>query len=73
VAVAALQPGAVLTLEEIQDHCDKLARYKRPRRLVLVDEVKRSPAGKADYRWGKITALENEPANPNCGWQRSNS
>jgi acyl-CoA synthetase (AMP-forming)/AMP-acid ligase II len=63
VAVAALQPGAVLTLEEIQGHCDKLARYKRPRRLVLVDEVKRSPAGKADYRWGKITALENEPAN----------
>jgi 3-oxocholest-4-en-26-oate---CoA ligase len=63
VAVAALQPGAVLTLEEIQDHCDKLARYKRPRRLVLVDEVKRSPAGKADYRWGKVAALENEPAN----------
>jgi 3-oxocholest-4-en-26-oate---CoA ligase len=63
VAVAALQPGAVLTLEEIQDHCDKLARYKRPRRLVLVDEVKRSPAGKADYRWGKIIALENEQNN----------
>jgi 3-oxocholest-4-en-26-oate---CoA ligase len=57
VAVAALQPGAVLTLEEIQGSCDKLARYKRPRRLVLVDEVKRSPAGKADYRWGRATAI----------------
>ena len=45
-----------MTLEEIQGSCDKLARYKRPRRLVLVDEVKRSPAGKADYRWGQATA-----------------
>jgi fatty-acyl-CoA synthase len=63
VAVASLRPGAALTLEEIQGHCAKLARYKRPRRLVLVDEVKRSPAGKADYRWGKVTAMEGEPAN----------
>ena len=30
-----------------------LAGYKVPRALVLVDEVARTPAGKADYRWAK--------------------
>jgi acyl-CoA synthetase (AMP-forming)/AMP-acid ligase II len=35
---------------------DRLAGYKLPRALVLVDEVKRSPAGKQDYRWAKEIA-----------------
>ncbi|MEH3142200.1 MAG: acyl-CoA synthetase [Mycobacterium kyogaense] len=30
-----------------------IAGYKVPRSLWLVDEVKRSPAGKPDYRWAK--------------------
>lgn len=32
---------------------EKLAGYKVPKALVWVDEVKRSPAGKQDYRWAK--------------------
>ncbi|MFC7446579.1 AMP-binding protein [Rhodococcus daqingensis] len=57
-AVVAVYPDAPeLTLEEVQEHCRKtLARYKAPRILVVVDEVKRTPAGKADYRWASSMA-----------------
>ncbi|WP_324261041.1 AMP-binding protein [Altererythrobacter sp. H2] len=36
----------------------RLAGYKVPKSLVWVDEVKRSPAGKQDYRWAKQLAAE---------------
>ena len=36
---------------------DKLAAYKAPKHVVVVDKVVRSPAGKADYRWAKETAV----------------
>ena len=36
---------------------ERLAGYKVPKALIWVDEVKRSPAGKQDYRWaGEIAA-----------------
>jgi acyl-CoA synthetase (AMP-forming)/AMP-acid ligase II len=35
-----------------------LARYKLPRDFIFVDEMVRSPSGKADYRWAKRLALE---------------
>ena len=57
---AVVQPtdGAEVTVEDIDDHCrGKLAGYKIPRSVVLVDEVVRSPSGKADYRWAKATAI----------------
>lgn len=52
------------TLEELQEHCRaSLAGYKVPRTVVVVDEVKRTPAGKADYRWAKNTAAaSSQPA-----------
>ncbi|MBF6355900.1 acyl-CoA synthetase [Nocardia higoensis] len=31
----------------------EIASYKHPRSLWFVDEIKRSPAGKPDYRWAK--------------------
>jgi acyl-CoA synthetase (AMP-forming)/AMP-acid ligase II len=34
-----------------------IASYKAPRRVVFVDEIKRSPAGKPDYTWARNTAL----------------
>lgn len=64
-AVARVADGAAEpTLEEIQEHCrQSLARYKVPRTIIFVDEVKRTPAGKADYRWAKNAAAESsEPA-----------
>ena len=36
----------------------EIAGYKVPRSLWLVDEIKRSPAGKPDYRWAKDTTEE---------------
>jgi fatty-acyl-CoA synthase len=47
VAVAALKPGASLTLEELREFASQsLARYKLPTRLEIVDALPRNPAGK---------------------------
>ncbi|MEX2225024.1 MAG: acyl-CoA synthetase [Dehalococcoidia bacterium] len=62
---AVVQPrqGHALTLEEIDAHCrTHVSGYKVPRELHLVDEVVRSPSGKADYRWAKATAMGEPPA-----------
>jgi fatty-acyl-CoA synthase len=46
-----------LPLADLQDWCrTRLAGYKVPRSLHLVDEVQRSAAGKADYAWAKDIA-----------------
>ena len=37
---------------------EHLAGYEAPRGVVIVDEVKRAPNGKADYKWAKQTAIE---------------
>ena len=61
---AVVQPraGAHLTADElIQSASQHLARYKLPRAVVFVDEVLRSPSGKADYRWAAATALKRLP------------
>ncbi|OMQ14935.1 hypothetical protein A7K94_0213030 [Modestobacter sp. VKM Ac-2676] len=51
-AVVALVPGAELTAEQVRDAVGaELADHKRPRQVVFVPEVHRSPAGKADLRW----------------------
>ncbi|MDT0463786.1 acyl-CoA synthetase [Streptomyces gibsoniae] len=57
-AVVQLREGAPrLSLEEVQAHCrSRLAGYKVPRQLVLTDAVRRSPSGKADYRWAREVA-----------------
>ncbi|MEU2257067.1 AMP-binding protein [Nocardia xishanensis] len=57
-AVIATYPDApTLELDEVQQHCRKsLAGYKIPRSIVVVDEVERTPAGKADYRWAAEVA-----------------
>ncbi|MFC0314602.1 AMP-binding protein [Gordonia phosphorivorans] len=57
-AVVQIAEGAEEpSLEDIQEFCrQSLARYKVPRSLVIVDEVRRTPAGKADYRWAKAAA-----------------
>jgi fatty-acyl-CoA synthase len=33
-----------------------LAAYKAPKRIIVVDQIVRSPSGKADYRWAKRVA-----------------
>lgn len=53
-AVVQPRPGARPALSELDSFVrSEIAGYKVPRSLWLVDEVKRSPAGKPDYRWAK--------------------
>jgi acyl-CoA synthetase (AMP-forming)/AMP-acid ligase II len=48
-AVVRLRGGATLSLERLRRHCRlHLARFKLPRRLVVVDELPRLPTGKVD-------------------------
>ena len=57
VAVVQLLDGQLATdadlLEEAARH---VARYKLPKAVVRVPEVRRGPAGKADYRWAARVA-----------------
>ncbi len=56
---AVVQPveGERVTLDELVEFCrPSIAGYKVPRSMVVVDEIERSPAGKADYRWAKRVA-----------------
>ncbi|MER7572558.1 acyl-CoA synthetase [Streptomyces sp. NPDC126514] len=57
-AVVQLRTGAGRpSLEDIQSHCrSHLAGYKIPRQLVVTDAIRRSPSGKADYRWAREVA-----------------
>lgn len=59
-AVITTRDGfAVPDLAEIGEHCaSQVARYKVPRTVVSVSEIRRSPSGKADYRWAKATLAE---------------
>ena len=43
------------TIPKLQSR-GRIAGYKLPRRLHLVPEVQRSPAGKGDYRWASSVA-----------------
>jgi acyl-CoA synthetase (AMP-forming)/AMP-acid ligase II len=59
VGVVALRPGAALTTEEARAYVGaRLADHKRPRELVVVPELRRSPSGKADLRWAQRVAAE---------------
>lgn len=56
-AVVALRAGATPTPDALAGFVrERLAAYKCPRHVVVVDRVLRSPAGKADYRWARETA-----------------
>jgi fatty-acyl-CoA synthase len=56
-AVVSLEPGATASAEELREHCrETLAGYKCPKMITFVDEVRRGPNGKADYRWAATVA-----------------
>ena len=57
VAVTSCREGRSLEQDELIDFCrDHLAGYKLPRQIIIVDEVRRAPNGKADYKWAKAEA-----------------
>jgi len=57
VAVVRVRAGhhvdEAALLAEAERH---IARYKLPKAFVFVDDIVRSPSGKADYRWAKQVA-----------------
>jgi acyl-CoA synthetase (AMP-forming)/AMP-acid ligase II len=57
-AVVKAREGAAPSAEELAEHARQtIAGYKVPREVHLVDEIVRSPSGKADYRWAKAQAM----------------
>ncbi|MGI5221704.1 acyl-CoA synthetase [Nocardia sp. CA-290969] len=49
------------TLEELRPVLtQEISSYKLPRSLWFVDEIKRSPAGKPDYKWAKAYTEERD-------------
>jgi acyl-CoA synthetase (AMP-forming)/AMP-acid ligase II len=61
--VAVVQPTEGATPDEAQlaEHAGRsIARYKLPKAWCFVEQVVRSPSGKADYRWAKQVAADHD-------------
>jgi fatty-acyl-CoA synthase len=57
VAIVQLTTPDAASPAELRAWCaEHLARYKAPRAVAFVEEVRRHPSGKADYRWAKEQA-----------------
>lgn len=59
VAVVSFKSSPVDDQELLATASTKIARYKLPKDVVIVEKVLRSPAGKGDYRWAKSMAETN--------------
>jgi len=54
VALVQLADGRSATADDIVAHASRhIARYKLPKDVLFLDEIVRSPSGKADYRWAR--------------------
>jgi fatty-acyl-CoA synthase len=63
VAVVALREDVGMRADDaeveaaVRDHVrERLADFKVPKAVLVVDRVERSPSGKADYRWARDVA-----------------
>jgi len=57
VAIVKVRPGRILDDDALLAVARRhIARYKLPKTIVYVDEIMRSPSGKADYRWARASA-----------------
>ncbi|MGH9212055.1 MAG: acyl-CoA synthetase [Acidimicrobiales bacterium] len=58
-ALVEARPGHAPTLDDLVAHCrTRIAGYKVPRQLHLVDRMPRHPSGKPDYRRARAVAEE---------------
>jgi acyl-CoA synthetase (AMP-forming)/AMP-acid ligase II len=58
-AIVEPAPGEQVDEDEVIEFVrSRLARYKAPRRVLVVDTIGRSPAGKVDYKGLRSMALE---------------
>jgi len=53
VAIAIANPETVTDADLIEVAGRTLARYKLPKEIVRVDEIRRGPSGKPDYPWAE--------------------
>jgi fatty-acyl-CoA synthase len=58
VALVALSDDTVTDVELAETASAYVARYKLPKAWIFLPEIRRSPTGKADYRWAAQTARE---------------
>ena len=57
VAIVQLREHTQPSEDSLLDECNKhIARYKLPKSFIFVNEILRSPSGKADYKWAKSVA-----------------
>ncbi len=57
VAIVQLRSKSASSEESLLEECNKhIARYKLPKAFIFVNEIFRSPSGKADYKWAKSVA-----------------
>lgn len=57
--VASLRAGCDASGEAIREFLrDKIAAYKLPKQLFIVEKVQRAPNGKADYKWARKSVEE---------------
>ncbi|ADG73209.1 AMP-dependent synthetase and ligase [Cellulomonas flavigena DSM 20109] len=62
-AVVVPEPGEPLAPAQVQDEVGRrLAGYKKPRRLYVIDELQRSPSGKVDMHRLRQRLAEGRPA-----------
>ncbi|GDY31616.1 acyl-CoA synthetase [Gandjariella thermophila] len=60
-AVVQPRPGHTLDYAALDAHVrTRIAGYKTPRSLWVVDEITRTPSGKADYRWAQRLTREHQ-------------
>jgi acyl-CoA synthetase (AMP-forming)/AMP-acid ligase II len=66
VAVVQARPGAALDAADVIAACaDHVARYKRPKAVIFVDQVRRTATDKPDYRWAEgVAARAGHPSMP---------
>ena len=58
VAVTSFEASAAADETALIEHTRAhLAGYKVPKQILVVDQVRRAPNGKADYKWAKATAV----------------
>ena len=57
VGVVSLNKNSNISEQDLADFTKtKISGYKAPKNIIFVDEVKRAPNGKANYKWAKAEA-----------------
>ncbi|MEM9621881.1 MAG: acyl-CoA synthetase [Pseudomonadota bacterium] len=57
-ALLSLREGGDAAVDDLLEFArEQLAGYKMPRQIFVVEQVRRAPNGKADYKWAKAEAL----------------